>query len=393
MKKTLLLLPIIAMLGLAGCTQKKDSSAPSSTTPTSSQPSSTTPSSSSQQPTTNYGTAENPLTVAQALAICDTELEESGDWTKQEVFVRGLIVNTPSNKGTYSQQIKIADTAESTQLLVYTMNHDAEQAPYQNDTVTLKGYITLYGSTIEFSNKDTDYPTQLALARGTSQITYTAIDAGITFGGDKPATGTNAANFSFTVAKEDAGKNVIVKVNNEVVEPNAGVYTGVVKGNTAVSAEYEVVYEHVDVAYAAGGGTQNMTADTNEAAKFGLEAANWGIYGIKNDANNNIGLNNAGNIRLYNCYSDQDGKTIGNGNTLKIQSLAAGVVIKRITIELAASTAADLSKTVVKAGETTLTGEAGIYNVNDATIVTIQNASLATKGDQLHIQKVVVYYA
>ena len=392
MKKTLLLLPIIAMLGLAGCTSQKGSSAaPSSTTPSSSQPSSTTPSSSGE--TTNYGTAENPLTVAQALAICDAELEESGDWTKQQVFVRGLIVNTPANKGTYSQSTKIADTVDGTQLLVYTMNHDEDKAPYQNDTIVVKGYITLYGSTIEFSNKDSDYPTQLSVTRGTSQISYTAVDAGITFGGDKPATGTNGANFSFTVAKEDAGKNVIVKVNNEVVEPTAGVYTGVVKGNTAVSAEYEVTFEHVDVAYAAGSGTTNMAVDTNEAAKFGLDANNWGVFGIKNDANNNVGLNNAGNLRLYNCYSDQDGKTIGNGNTLKIQAKAAGVVIKRIVIELAATTAADLTKTVVKAGETTLSGEAGVYAVNDAEFVTIQNASLATKGDQLHIQKVTVYYA
>lgn len=393
MNKKLFLLPVLVLL-LAGCGKKtaSSSSQPSSEQPSSEPSSGDTSSSSSEEETTNYGTVDAPITVAEALAICEDELEESGDWTKSELVVKGLVVNSPTNKETFSQQIKIADSVDGTQLLVYSMNHDAGKAPYKNDELTVKGWVTLYGSTIEFSNSadaGKDYPVEVALTRKESSITYTALDDTITFDATNPTKGTNAATFDFKVSGTE-GKNLVVKVNGTEVEAAEGKYTGTVVGETVVTADYEVVFDSIEIKYAAGSGTKNMAVATNEAEKFGLDATKWNVEGIKNEANNNVGLNNGGTIRLYNCYAE--GK-VGQGNALKIESKQAGVVIKRVEVTLNASSPADLSKLTFKAGTTVVAGEAGVYTVADETFVTLQNTSTKTASDQMWIDSVVVYYA
>jgi hypothetical protein len=385
MNKKLFLLPVLMLL-LAGCGKgTSSSSTPTSSSQQSSETSSSSSSSSSSEaPAKDYGTADDPLTVTEALALCDEELEESGDWTKQELYVKGLIVNTPANKTGFSQQIKIADTKEGEQLLVYTMNHDADKAPYKNDELVVKGWVTLYSSTVEFSNKDDEYPVEVALTRKESSITYSKLDDSITFDATNPAKGINASTFDFKVSGT-AGKELVVKVNGEEVTAAEGKYTGTVKGDTTVVVDYAVSFESVELKYS--GSTTNMAADTNEAAKLGLDATKWSVVGIKNAPSNNVGLNKDGSMRLYN-----EKAASGNGNTIQIKPLVAGVKIKRVELNFASTTVATAADVLFQAGATTVAGEAGVYTV-DASVVTVQNHSASTSSAQMHFSSIVVYYA
>ena len=69
-----------------------------------------------------------------------------------------------------------------------------------------------------------------------------------------------------------------------------------------------------------------MRDDTNEAELFGMSSEIFSVVGIKNKPTNNVGLNNAGNIRLY--YGS-DGN--GNGNSLSIE-INGDYVITEISI-------------------------------------------------------------
>jgi hypothetical protein len=74
--------------------------------------------------------------------------------------------------------------------------------------------------------------------------------------------------------------------------------------------------DEVTLAYS-GSTTTNMDGK-NQAALLGLSAADWSVVGDKGGASNNVGLNKAGDLRLY--YSD------AGSNTLTVSSLKSWTI-------------------------------------------------------------------
>lgn len=113
-----------------------------------------------------------------------------------------------------------------------------------------------------------------------------------------------------------------------------------VQANAAVNIAYTVKAAEenqsaqpvvVTAAYP-GGSTINMQpSPTNNSASIGLDASLFTVLSIKNGASTEVGLNAAGQIRLYAVRAD------GNGNTLSI-AIGTGYAITGVEIVFGAST-------------------------------------------------------
>lgn len=148
---------------------------------------------------------------------------------------------------------------------------------------------------------------------------------------------------------------------------------------TAADVLYAVFAEEVpgatnttNITYS--GVTTNMAVNTNEATKFGLDADQWSVIGAKGGASNNVGLNKAGDIRLY--YH------ANGGNTLTITAPQ--------TITSVGLTFSETYNNVwVKVGEETVALSDGVYPIN-ATSFVIGNAN--TSNVQVRISKIEVNF-
>lgn len=87
----------------------------------------------------------------------------------------------------------------------------------------------------------------------------------------------------------------------------------------------------VTAAYPGGSTTNMQPSPTNNAASIGLDASLFTVLSIKNGASTEIGLNTAGQIRLYAVRTD------GNGSTLSI-AIGSGYAITGVEIVFGAST-------------------------------------------------------
>ena len=133
------------------------------------------------------------------------------------------------------------------------------------------------------------------------------------------------------------------------------------------------------LAYPAGSGTTNMNATDNYASVLGLDDSYFTVTAIKGSPNNNIGLNNAGDIRLY-VYN-------GVGNTLVVSM--KGGKINSIKLDIKKTTTFE-----VKAGEgddaVVVTEKDGAFAI-DAARFTIQNTT-ASGTNQLQLNKITIEY-
>ena len=114
---------------------------------------------------------------------------------------------------------------------------------------------------------------------------------------------------------------------------------------------------------------------SNEAELLGLDASIFSVVGDACGSNYNVGLNKAGQLRLY------AEKTSGNGNTLTIT--ATGVTITKIVVAFGS-----------KIGSFTVNGVAGSsstleYEINGSEVV-IKNVD--TAGTQLHFTSIEIFY-
>ena len=191
-----------------------------------------------------YGTLENPLTVAQALALAKEECPNRDDVSKEMVFVKGYISQTPNDKGSYVQNIYLVDALGNTvSFLVYSANETAENTdPYLNDFVIIKGYIKNYSGTLEMADFTPDggskiYPELAAITRGTSKILVAADSSEAATIVDAPATAVNGTEASFKVTV--AAGNVLDKVlvNGAEVTAVEGAYKFTVKGEMSIKVE------------------------------------------------------------------------------------------------------------------------------------------------------------
>ena len=139
-------------------------------------------------------------------------------------------------------------------------------------------------------------------------------------------------------------------------------------------ADLSVVTLTATAAYT-GTTTGNMTGE-NDATTLGLDATIFSAVSEKtNGGQNHVGLNKAGNIRLYK----------GDTSTLTI-SVVSGYKIVSVEIVYAASTK-DAGVLVVTNGTDVLTGANDVYTVDGSKVV------LSNSGtDQVHITSIVITY-
>lgn len=81
--------------------------------------------------------------------------------------------------------------------------------------------------------------------------------------------------------------------------------------------------------YEQGGRTTNLKEDTNEASRVGLDDQIFTVIGYKGAGNNNVGLNKAGNIRLY-FHED--------GGTKLVVSISEGYQVTGLTFTFLGTT-------------------------------------------------------
>lgn len=342
-----------------------------------------------------YGNAQNPITIAQALTIASEECKVANDVSAEEVYITGFVVRANPSAGsnadtgaTYTRNVYVADAAgeadQAKHLWVYSANYTgASNLPYQNDKVTLHGYIKNYNGTIEITDANNVTPTIIGNVRGTSKVTWT--EDGATFVGDKPATKTNGETVSFKVNVESGKELSSVKVNGEAITADAqGNYVATIKGDTTIKAEAvtagKTVTEYV-MAYAQGAGTTSMDDGVNNAAKVGLDANIFDVRSAKNKSANTVGLNNAGDIRLY---EDRNGTKQGSSITIT----SSKVVIEKIEVEFASTTKTQVLR--VNNGTADVTLADGAYAIGSSKVI-LQNVVEATASMQLHMKKVTLY--
>ena len=118
---------------------------------------------------------------------------------------------------------------------------------------------------------------------------------------------------------------------------------------TVIAAEQNQSAQPVVVTAAyPGGSTTNMQASpANNAASIGLDASLFTVLSIKNGASTEIGLNTAGQIRLYALRTD------GNGSTLSI-AIGSGYAITGVEIVFGASTNSPTANLVLGSQTTAL---------------------------------------
>jgi len=127
-----------------------------------------------------------------------------------------------------------------------------------------------------------------------------------------------------------------------------------------------------------GSTTTNMAGDgANNAEIVGLDANVFTVICDKGANQNNIGLNKAGDIRLY---ADKDG---GNGNKLIVNIVSGKILSIVLDIKQEATF-------VVKAGEDVVEAVEGAYAINAASF-SIQNTT-TNATTQLQLNKITINY-
>lgn len=226
---------------------------------------------------------------------------------------------------------------------------------------------------------------------------YTNITVTVTDGNDSIKAYRMSGGEDLVVGDKIKVTGILVNYNGNTPEFVAGCTYEVVADDAAVSAAKEALnqiqaymsfaYKYtreqqeiaassdpVTVAYT-GSTTTNMAADANQAAIVGLNENLFNVEAIKNKPSNNIGLNKAGEIRLYANSAD------GNGNELVISTLN-GQNITSIEITFGSTVGSFTVNGVAGAKETTE------YAVND-TSVAIKNTTSGS-STQVHIKSITI---
>ena len=143
------------------------------------------------------------------------------------------------------------------------------------------------------------------------------------------------------------------------------------KGTTSSGSTTSAIMKYT------GGETTNMK-DGNNASTVGLDEALFTITSDKGGQGNHVGLNKAGDIRLY------ANKTDGNGNILTI-AMAEGYTITQISLGIKQN-----ATFVVKANGQFITGTENVYDINHSSC-SIQNTT-TDATTQLQLNSITISY-
>ena len=157
---------------------------------------------------------------------------------------------------------------------------------------------------------------------------------------------------------------------NTTITADCNYYAVFAKETTTSSSS-----ESATMAYS--GTTTNMS-DGNNASTVGLDEALFTITSDKGGQGNHVGLNKAGDIRLY------ANKTDGNGNILTI-AMAEGYTITQISLDIKQT-----ATFVVKANGQSITGTDNVYDINHSSC-SIQNTTTGATT-QLQLNSITISY-
>lgn len=273
---------------------------------------------------TVYPTDGSELTIAQALQVCQYTGTENCAFTYS---VTGVIDSIDTE---------------------YDSTNDRITVTISDGTNSIQAYRMDGGSDLEVGTK--------------IKVTGTLVN----YKGNTPEF---VAGCTYEVVADDAAVSAAKEALNQIQA-----YMSFAYKYTREQQEITASSDPVTAAYT-GSTTTNMAADANQAAIVGLNENLFNVEAIKNKPSNNIGLNKAGEIRLYANSAD------GNGNELVISTLN-GQNITSIEITFGSTVGSFTVNGVAGAKETTE------YAVND-TSVAIKNTTSGS-STQVHIKSITI---
>ena len=236
----------------------------------------------------NLGSEEHPLTVAEALAACETLRLGVGQFSPKLAYVTGVVEleadafynNTYFGKWNLKQ--------DTNKLYVANSNNNQVVPAFEGDTVVASGYLSK-DSTKGFEllkNAENVYPKVLSVTtRGTSTVTV-GEHANATVSNLSATSGANLSEVTFQVAP-DSGY-AITKVSassvagEQVLEEAAGVYTLTIKGNmtiTVTTADASATVVSISVADLPAFYESSSTSTTEHTGTAG--GMTIGVFGAK----------------------------------------------------------------------------------------------------------------
>lgn len=191
---------------------------------------------------TNYGSESEPLTVTEALAIAQAQCLSHGDYSLQQAWVRGTAKTSPVINEAYFGSFELTDGTST--LIIYSSNKSETcDELYQNDTVTIHGYLEKFSGNFEIATKtvsdDEKYqPEALNRVAGQGSVTITQSNGGTLEA--SAATGTNGTTFTITATPNEEFAVLNVKANGVELEKNTdGTYTAKFAGSVAITGTFQ----------------------------------------------------------------------------------------------------------------------------------------------------------
>lgn len=347
---------------------------------------------------------EYPFTIAQARAKA-IEIGETSNGVKY--YIRGLVKSIKTGYSSANQNISLnlVDSAESTEIFIaYQTGISEEEA---NSIIEGLTVVTVYGTIYNYQGNtpETEGKKASSVVRiVTPEVELTSItvspatktikvDDELTLTAT-PNTGAKLGEVTWSVqsgseyVKVDENGKVTALAETPTDTPAVVRVTSNVKSTVYGECEITVVAkggqveETATMSYA-GSTSQNLAVNAlaANAALVGLDGT---IFGVNTNEcgsyKNKVGLNKDGTIRLY--ANKADG--VGSMMTLSI----TGGTIKSIKVTLGST--GSLTNLEVKAGGSAVTGSAGEYTI-DAASLTLQNV-ITGDNVQIWISSIVINY-
>lgn len=147
-----------------------------------------------------------------------------------------------------------------------------------------------------------------------------------------------------------------------------------------VEVEYDALMEYT------GSTTTNMSADENNASLVGLDSKVFTVTSAKKSTSNEIGLNKAGNIRLY--------ANKGEGDGCELTVSVKDKTIAKIVINFVSNTPAALLSVTGLSENVTANGSAPltVEYAEAVSTFTIKNVT-TDSSNQAHISSIEIYFA
>ena len=381
----LLVLSLAALVFLPACGGNSSSSSSSqqqSTTSSQQQSTTSSSSSSSQQQASGWGTETAPLTVAQAIAKMSSFA--SGDWSTEEGYVSGIVIDKYYNSKYSSYSLTIVDDLNSSSSTIFKI-YSAElisgvEEPNVGDTALGKGYFTKYNDTTYEVAYSAD-PAHTAYVAGITHNTYSvSVVAGenVTVS-SIPTSAQSGDTISFTVTPSAGYIVSSVKVGGNTIVGASGNYSFIVGINNKV--EVEVMEE------TAVGSSVVFELGTDDASKNKADEANQDGSDAGTSYTESVGgytLSLTNMSRVYKNSYDAQGHAclkLGTGDYVGSFEFTVPSDITSVVINVTGYKAKK-SKVTVNGTEYTLTksssnGEYDAITIDTTTTKTITFATVA----------------